>query len=152
MRIRAAAILIQNRALALLERHRQGSHYFSFPGGGVDEGESPEQAVVREVLEELGVHVRVLRRVALFWFRGNPQHFFLVEQIGGTFGAGTGKEFSADRNPARGSYAPIWMPIDELAKHNVLPKPVAELIVRSYPDRWPAEPVTFSDEEPSTSP
>lgn len=53
MRIRSAAILIQNNSLALLERHRAGMHYFTFPGGGMDAGETPEQAVVRETREEL---------------------------------------------------------------------------------------------------
>jgi 8-oxo-dGTP diphosphatase len=97
MRTRSAAILIQNNSLALIERHRDGMHYFAFPGGGVDEGESPEQAVVREAREELGVEIRVLRLAAKIWFRGNPQFFFLAEQVGGEFGTGTGEEYASDR-------------------------------------------------------
>lgn len=34
------------------------------PGGGADDGETPEEAVVREILEETGLIVRILRKVA----------------------------------------------------------------------------------------
>ena len=64
MRIRAVALLIQNDSIAVMERHRGGRHYFTFPGGGVDAGEAVERAVVREVEEELGIQVRVMRQVA----------------------------------------------------------------------------------------
>ncbi len=36
-RPRAGIILIEDGKLALMERHKQGRHYFAFPGGGVDE-------------------------------------------------------------------------------------------------------------------
>lgn len=140
MRIRSAAILIQNNSLALLERHRDGLHYFTFPGGGVDAGETPEQAVVREVYEELGIAIRVIGLAAEVWFRGNQQFFFLVEQTGGEFGSGTGEEFASDRDPARGSYEPVWMPLEQITVQNVLPKEVAALIVESHPNNWPRMP------------
>lgn len=31
--------------------------YFKFPGGGIDEGETPEQAAIREAKEELGIDI-----------------------------------------------------------------------------------------------
>lgn len=34
------------------------------PGGGIDEGESPEDAAIRESLEETGLHVAITRKVA----------------------------------------------------------------------------------------
>lgn len=34
------------------------------PGGGIEEGEYPEQAVVREVWEETGLRVKVIRQIA----------------------------------------------------------------------------------------
>lgn len=145
MRVRSAAILIQNNSLALMERHRDDRHYFSFPGGGVDEGETPEQAVVREVREELGIEVRVLRLAAEVWFRGNQQFFFLVEQTGGTFGTGAGEEFASTADPARGTYEPIWMPLEQVTIQNVLPKPVAALAAKSHPNAWPAQPTVLTE-------
>ncbi len=40
MRVRAGVVLIENGKVALIERHRAGKHYFVFPGGGVEEGET----------------------------------------------------------------------------------------------------------------
>jgi 8-oxo-dGTP diphosphatase len=147
MRTRSAAILIQNNSLALIERHRDGMHYFAFPGGGVDEGESPEQAVVREAREELGVEIRVLRLAAKIWFRGNPQFFFLAEQVGGEFGTGTGEEYASDHDPANGSYEPVWMSLANVSANNVLPAEVAALVVRSHPKAWPPDPIVIMMDE-----
>ncbi|NJC97617.1 MAG: DNA mismatch repair protein MutT, partial [Anaerolineae bacterium] len=44
MRIRAGVVLIEDDRVALIERHRAGLDYYVFPGGGVDEGETQEQA------------------------------------------------------------------------------------------------------------
>ena len=147
MRTRAAAILIQNNHIALIERHRAGRHYFSFPGGGVDEGETAEQAVVREVHEELGLHVRVIRQVAEAWFRGNRQVHFLVEQIGGEFGTGTGDEFSAGYDETHGTYHPLWIPISDLFSQPVQPREVAALVSESHASGWPQETLVIMIEE-----
>jgi 8-oxo-dGTP diphosphatase len=147
MRTRSAAILFHDNSLALIERHRAGLHYFTFPGGGVNAGETPEQAVLREVMEELGLEVRIRRLVAKVWFRGNPQFFFLVEQTGGEFGTGAGEEFSSERDPSRGSYKPIWMPLVEVPTHNVLPRSVAGLVIQYHPQDWPLEPITITEQE-----
>src|SRR5512142_3292617 len=110
MRIRAGIVLIEGDKVALIERHRAGLEYFVFPGGGVDEGESPEQAAIRETMEELGIEVTIKQKVAEVQLgKKSRQIYFLVEQIGGKFGTGTGEEFEADPdNPQRGIYIPIW--------------------------------------------
>jgi len=64
MRTRAGIVLIEDNKVALIERHRAGLDYFVFPGGGVDEGESPEQGAIREAMEELGVQVAIKQKVA----------------------------------------------------------------------------------------
>jgi 8-oxo-dGTP pyrophosphatase MutT (NUDIX family) len=151
MRIRAGIVLIKDNKVALIERHRAGLDYFVFPGGGVDEGESPEQAAIREAMEELGIQVAIKQKVAEIQLgRKSRQVYFLVEQIGGEFGTGVGEEYTdADPNdPDEGIYIPIWMPIDELLLHkNIHPADVASLVVRSMQEGW-AEDASFSVEEP----
>jgi mutator protein MutT len=144
MRIRAGCILIEENKLALIERHRAGRHYFSFPGGGVDEGESLEQAVVREVEEELGLQVDVIRKIAEVHFNGKLQHYFLVERIGGAFGTGTGEEYG-EYDPKHGTYQPLWMVLDEVLHNNVLPRALAELVVQSAKEGWPVQAVIITD-------
>jgi mutator protein MutT len=146
MRVRAVAILIEDDKLAVIERHRAGRQYFTFPGGGVDAGETVEQAIVREVEEELGLRVAVERKVAEVWFRGNRQEYFLVHKIDGEFGTGTGEEYQSYR-PEHGTYLPQMMPISELLTHPVLPVEMAELILKSQIEGWPPKPVIIFEEE-----
>jgi 8-oxo-dGTP pyrophosphatase MutT (NUDIX family) len=140
VRIRAGIVLIQDGKVALIERHRAGLDYFVFPGGGADEGETPEQAAVREAMEELGVEVAIKQRVSEIQFGlKSRQVYFLAEQIGGEFGTGAGEEYTdADPNdPDEGVYAPVWMPIEELPLHqNVYPVEVAHLVLKSTKDGW----------------
>ena len=144
MRIRAGCILIEDNQLALIERYRAGRHYFSFPGGGVDEGESLEQAVIREVEEELGLQVDVIRKIAEVHFNGKLQHYFLVERIGGVFGTGTGEEYG-EYDPKYGTYQPLWMALDEVLHNNVLPRELAEFVVQSAKEGWPVQAVIITD-------
>jgi 8-oxo-dGTP diphosphatase len=150
MRTRAGIILIQENKVALIERHRAGLDYFVFPGGGVDEGETTEQAAIREAMEELGVEIAIKQKVAEIQVgQKSKQVYFLVEQVGGEFGSGDGEEYTdADPNdPGEGIYIPIWMPIDELPLHEkIYPVALSELVVKSFTEGWTETPLTTSEE------
>ena len=53
-----AMVISGNRILAM---HDERSPYFYLPGGRVKMGETAEQAVVREIWEELGVTLKIAR-------------------------------------------------------------------------------------------
>lgn len=148
LRIRAGIVLIQDNKVALIERHRAGLDYFVFPGGGVDEGEPPEQAAIREAMEELGVEVAIKQKVAEVKVASKSrQIYFLVEQTGGAFGTGVGEEYSDSdpHSPEEGIYIPIWMPIEELTHHqNVYPADVAKLVIKAVREGW-AESAWFEE-------
>jgi mutator protein MutT len=144
MRIRAGVVLIEDGKVALIERHRAGKHYFVFPGGGVDAGETPEQAAIREMEEETGLRVTVLRKLAEVHFGMSEQVYYLVDRLDGEFGTGTGIELtdSDPDDPTEGIYIPIWMPLKELPQHeNVYPVDVAALVLQALSAGWPAEPI-----------
>ncbi|EJQ49494.1 hypothetical protein IEQ_02949 [Bacillus cereus BAG6X1-2] len=52
-RNRGAAIIVQEGKIALIKRVREDEMYFVFPGGGIEEGETPEEATRREVYPAL---------------------------------------------------------------------------------------------------
>lgn len=144
MRVRAGIVLMQDGKVALIERHRAGMDYYVFPGGGMDEGETPEQAAIREAMEELGIEVSIKLKISEIQFgQRSRQVYFLVDQVGGEFGTGVGEEYTdADpNNPEEGIYIPIWMPIEELPLHeNIYPAKVSELVVRSLSAGWEESP------------
>lgn len=60
-RVRVAAVLVRDGALLLVRHLKDDQTYWLLPGGGVDYGERLDEALVREVLEETGLTIRVDR-------------------------------------------------------------------------------------------
>ena len=156
MSYRAGIVLVQDGKIALIERYCGGRHYFTFPGGHIDEDETPEQAAVRETEEELGLQVTLKQLLAQIGWQGKWQYYYLVDISGGIFGSGCGEEILAPR-PACGTYHPMWMPVAELLDQPVLPRELAELVFRAVShsgtglamqEVWPEEPVVIPEAIP----
>ncbi len=57
------AAIIRRSGVYLMAKRKQGDTmggYWEFPGGGVEIGETPDQCIIRELKEELGVTARPL--------------------------------------------------------------------------------------------
>jgi 8-oxo-dGTP diphosphatase len=59
--ISMAIIVDGNRVLMIRRRQREGKLSWAFPGGGIEAGETAEQAAVREVLEETALEVKAVQ-------------------------------------------------------------------------------------------
>ena len=59
----AAAVIRDGKRVLIAKRSAEGAFpsMWEFPGGKIEAGESPEEALARELLEELGIQVRVGR-------------------------------------------------------------------------------------------
>ena len=148
---RAAAIIIEGNAVALIQRQRDGRLYHVFPGGGIEPGETPAQAAIREVKEELGLDVSVDRLIAEVFYKRQreirtQQYYFLVHVLGGEFGTGNGPEMQGLYPPQSGTYQPVWLPASQLTTEVVHPQPIATLVSRSLSEGWPPQPVEFIEE------
>ncbi|WP_409342468.1 NUDIX hydrolase [Paenibacillus sp. MBLB4367] len=114
---RAQAILIE-RGRLLMVRHFDttiGEQYWCLPGGGIEQGEQPEQAVVRELQEETGLTVRIAAHLGEQHFAGVSQGYagtvtFVVEAVGGTLTLGYDPEH-ADWD-VKFLQEVAWLPID----------------------------------------
>lgn len=143
---RAGLILILENKVALIERYRAGLHYYIFPGGQIESGETLHQAVVREAQEELGLIVQVRKLIATVIFENKPQYYFLVNSSGGYFGKGKGPEMIGLYPPENGTYQAIWMPSQDLLHHDVRPAQLIPIINKGILGEWPDSPLTTSEE------
>ena len=90
-------VLDDNKRILMVRQRHESRDIWMVPGGGIEEGENSEQAAVREVKEETGLDVNIIK---LLWHveevsedRGQRfVNFFLAEVKGGTLGLGKDPE------------------------------------------------------------
>ena len=77
----ARAIIVENNKVLVMYRNKHGSEYFTLVGGRLNGDETPEQALVREVMEETGLTVTNYRLVFTEEHPApyNDQYIFLCE-------------------------------------------------------------------------
>lgn len=63
-----AFIVESGRVLLVKERHADGTVFWTFPGGGLDAGETLHDALRRELDEELLCRARLTDRLGEFWY------------------------------------------------------------------------------------
>lgn len=82
----AVGIIRNLRGEIFITRRANGGHMankLEFPGGKIESGETPEQALVRELYEEVGINVTVFSPFETLEYQFPDRHivlrFFLVE-------------------------------------------------------------------------
>lgn len=142
-RIRVAGLIEMENGYALMHRMnvkpKENStqpygEYYVFPGGGIEGDESFEEGVKREVLEEFGIEVEVIRKL---YYRPiteeKDEYLYLCKYVSGTLGTGTGPEFSGDPKYAdRGLYIPTVVPKEEIKNIRLLPEEFKEKIIEDF--------------------
>jgi len=75
-RVAAYAVVIRDEQILLsrLAPHIAGGELWALPGGGLDHGEDPGRAVVREIYEETGLHASVSREARVYSMHNPRAH------------------------------------------------------------------------------
>lgn len=124
------AIIIRGKEVLLARRGREpGYGKWSIPGGGVKLGETLEEAVIREVREEVNLAVRVEDMVEVLEriFRdpeGKVQyHYVLVDFLC--------ERVSGEAKPSSDALEVKWVPISEIP-HHPLPGKTKRVIQEAF--------------------
>jgi 8-oxo-dGTP diphosphatase len=86
----SAGIILRDRRILIGQRRKGGRHSlkWEFPGGKVERGEDPRQALIRELAEELRIEARIGAELARYeheYATGSRVHllFFMVNEFSG---------------------------------------------------------------------
>lgn len=129
IRQRVAVIVFDGSNILLLYRQKQGKHYYVIPGGGVELGETLEQAAVREALEETGLEIHLERKLWTHLWGEQLEHYFLVTQFRGELNLGGPERLrQADDN----IYRLVWLPLVQLPETPLIPDTVKAMIMATF--------------------
>ena len=82
MRNRSVVFVIRNKKI-LMEKLSYPSLgdrvFYSIPGGGIEDGETPEQAAIRELKEECGLDGIIVRKLTELYNNDRTEHVFEVK-------------------------------------------------------------------------
>ena len=82
----AAVIFDEDKNIFLVKSTYQRSHPWGLPGGSLEYGEHPEEAVIREVWEETGLNICIERLLVVnSWLPDRVGLYYLCSITGGTF-------------------------------------------------------------------
>lgn len=115
----AQAVIIKNNEILMVRQYVQrGDIVWNFPGGGIEEGETPEDACIREVKEETGLDVEVYRLI----HKQDEKYTFLMKNIKGTINLDKTNKDNDDILEVK------WVSLHDFSKFDTYTKPIIELI------------------------
>jgi len=137
IRISAKAIIIDGDKLLLTKNQDDQGHFYLFPGGGQEHGETLEQAVKRECIEEIGQQVEVGALLFIREYIGKNhehaafdydfhqvEHYFICDLGNGN------RENAEPTNPDSYQVGLEWLPLDRLRDYRIYPKELLQHIIK----------------------
>ena len=135
----ARAVILMDDKIILIRRKRFKNgelirDYYVIPGGHLDENETFEEAVIREVKEELGIEVDVQKEI-LHEYNEDlsvDEKFFECKYIRGKIGTGTGEEWTNPDIEKYGIYEIVLQDVNKVNDMNLLPESIKKIIAEKY--------------------
>jgi ADP-ribose pyrophosphatase YjhB (NUDIX family) len=148
MRRASRAIIIKDDQILLTKRNKFGDEYYILIGGGVDMGETEEQALYRELREESGVQVANPRKV----FIENAgdmygvQHVFLCDYVSGEPALHPDSaEAKINALDMGNSYETVWLPLSQFATVSFRSDRLRRAVLDGISAGFPTSPLDITD-------
>lgn len=129
---RASAIIIKDGKILLIHRKKDSHEYWVFPGGGVEDYETTDQTLVREVKEETNQTVLSYKQIFSdkFEVNGNgPRHnYFYTCEVDGADLQMIGEEL--DKQSEKDWYNPEWIELSDFTALEVLPERAKDQVLK----------------------
>ena len=61
---RAQCLVVRDNKILMVKHRHGGDEWYCSPGGGIEEGETPEQAAIRELKEECNVSGTIIKKTS----------------------------------------------------------------------------------------
>lgn len=146
----ARAIVIKDKKLLVIRRSKpNGRKYTVIPGGRLESGETPEDAVLREVEEETTLIINNPRLVFIEGPKGSfwgTQHIFLCDYVSGEVVLNPVSEEYAFQELGGGTYEPMWVEFNDIDtpeypfRSERLFKEIKKVLSEGFPD----EPISWN--------
>lgn len=121
LRIVARAITFIEDNILLIERFRKDGeeilHYYTIPGGGVEEDETYEEAAIRETKEETCCDIEIIKSLEVENYPGGICHWFYGKYLSGTPELGGEEKL---RNNSDNSYKVVLINMKNIDSINIL--------------------------------
>ena len=145
MRKAVRAIMLKDNALLVMRRNKFNQQFYSLVGGGVDMGESAEQALEREVHEESSITFTNPRLVIIE--DAGPifgtQYIYMCDYVSGEPILANDSEEAKITAIGQNLYQPQWLPLDELQDANLLPRELKEAVIHGLQSGFGDEPLAL---------
>ncbi|MDE2144871.1 MAG: NUDIX domain-containing protein [Patescibacteria group bacterium] len=129
-RTRAVAIIVNDGDVLLLRRISHGKEYYVFPGGGVENGETVEQAVEREAWEETSLKIKIKKLLYHHIYNDNTEQFFyLCDYLSGEPKLGDANEAQEMARSSVNFYNPEWHEIKNLPRLLLYPLEIRDWFI-----------------------
>lgn len=111
MNERVSAVIINDSKILLIRRIKPGREYYVFPGGGVEEGEDEQYAMLREIKEELSINAKIERLLFEVENQSRKELYFLIREVINTPKLGGPEK---ERINEQNQYIIEWVELDKI--------------------------------------
>ncbi|WP_416730979.1 NUDIX hydrolase [Fictibacillus sp. JL2B1089] len=110
-------VIREGKILLVQQKVKRGEIVWNFPGGGVEDSETFEQACIREVMEETGYTVKLIKSL----FQSKEKQTFLCELISGTLSIEDDEDILDVR----------WIDLKDDRYFDDVSRPVVEMVLKN---------------------